>query len=527
MFAMPILAVFQLIPFLWQMFVAMAVSTGVSLLLARKQKGAKPAGKEDFDLPTAEEGRPYPVLFGCRRIRSPNAVSPLIQLYVKAKKKRSGIGSKTTVAHYYSVGLHLGICQANIDGIRQIWVADTCVWPVLNDPASQAADGQTLATIAAGECFGGYKREGGVSGPVHIQYGRSDQTLDSYLSAQLGADQPAYRGFTGVILALVYIGTLPQIKPWSFLGKRTDTLTDGSAMWYISKAAVGSEGDLNAIHILYELLTSRIVGLGKDTSLIGASFTAAADTCYEEGFGLSAVWDSASDEVEGLVQQIEAILDGKVYVDPATGKFEIGLVRADYDPEELEAFDESDFWVEQMPTSSPGKVPSKTIVHWHDRVACQSRPAVDDDIALLTRQGGRPVVQEFDYAAFVCSGELAGQIAAREQQQVSAMPKRLTLRALRTMAHLHETSVVKISYPALNIAGMIVRVVTIDRGSLADGGCVLEVVEDVFGQAYTTYGTPPAPGAAAAGESIQDRFLDDDGSSQLVFTTSSAENGPY
>jgi len=107
------------------------------------------------------------------------------------------------------------------------------------------------------------------------------------------------------------------------------------------------------------------------------------------------------------------------------------------------------------------------------------------------------------------------------------MPKCLTLRALRTMAHLHETSVVKISYPALNIASMIVRVVTIDRGALTDGGCVLEVVEDVFGQAYTTYGTPPAPGAAAAGESIQDRFLDDDGSSQIVFTTSSTENGPY
>ncbi len=238
------------------------------------------------------------------------------------------------------------------------------------------------------------------------------------------------------------------------------------------------------------------------------------------------MWDSASDDVEGLVQQIEAILDGKVYVDPATGKFEIGLVRADYDPEELEAFDEGDFWVEQMPTSSPGKVPSKTIVHWHDRVACQSRPAVDDDIALLTRQGGRPVVQEFDYAAFVCSGELAGQIAAREQQQVSAMPKRLTLRALRTMTHLHETSVVKISYPALNIASMIVRVVTIDRGSLTDGGCVLEVVEDVFGQAYTTYAPPPAPGAAAAGESIR-TVPRPTTALQIVFTTSSTENGPY
>ncbi|MEN6424007.1 MAG: hypothetical protein ABFE13_01490 [Phycisphaerales bacterium] len=526
MFSMPILAVFWLIPFMIKLAIAVAVSTGVSMLLAKKPQGAKPAGQEDFDLPTAEEGRPLPALFGCRRIRSPNAVSPLIDFYAKSKKKQSGT-SKVTVAHYYYIGLHLGVCQANIDGIRQIWVAETCVWPVLDDPDSQAADGQTLATIEAGECFGGYKREGGVLGPVHIQYGGAGQTLDSYLSAKLGADQPAYRGFTGVVLAFVYIGTVPQIKPWSFLGKRVDKLTDGSAMWYLSKAPVGSAGDLNAIHILYELLTSTVIGLGKDASLIGTSFIAAADICYTEGYGLSAVWDSASDDVEGLVQQIEAIIDGKVYVDPETGKFEIGLVRADYDPEELEAFDESDFWVEQMPASSPGKVPSKTVVYWHDRQTLESRPAYDDDIALLARQGGRPVIAELDYSAFVCSGDLAGKIAAREQQQVSAMPKSLTLRALRTMAHLHETDVIKISYPALNIASMIVRVVTIDRGSLGDGGCVLDVIEDVFGQSYTAYGTPPAAGAGTAGESMEDRFLDDDGSSQIVFTTSSTETGPY
>ncbi|MBN1853453.1 MAG: hypothetical protein JW829_12040, partial [Pirellulales bacterium] len=432
-----------------------------------------------------------------------------------------------TVAYLYSIGLHMGVCQANIDGIRQIWVADTCVWPTLDDPEDLAADGATTATIAAGNCFGGYKREGGVSGTVHIQYGGATQTLDSYLESRLGTDEPAYRGFTGVILALVYIGTMPQIKPWSFLGKRTDQLTDGSQMWYISKAPIGSDGDLNAIHIIYELLTSIIVGLGKDADSIGSSFLTAADTCYDEGYGLSCVWDSASDDVESMVQQIEGIIDGKVYVDPSTGKFEIGLVRDDYDAGSLEEFDESDFWVEQMATSSPGKVPSRTIVDWHDRVTLESRPAVDDDIALLARQGGHPIVQEFDYSAFVCSAELAGKIAAREQQQFSAMPKRLTLRALRTMAHLYETSVIRISYPALNIASMVVRVVTIDRGSLTEGECILEVVEDVFSQAYTTYGMPPSAGASEAGEELEDRFLDDEGYSEIVFTTSSTENGPY
>lgn len=34
----------------------------------------KPSGLEDFDLPTAEEGRPIQVLFGKKRMKGPNVV---------------------------------------------------------------------------------------------------------------------------------------------------------------------------------------------------------------------------------------------------------------------------------------------------------------------------------------------------------------------------------------------------------------------------------------------------------------------
>jgi hypothetical protein len=109
---------------------------------------------------------------------------------------------------------------------------------------------------------------------------------------------------------------------------------------------------------------------------------------------------------------------------------------------------------------------------------------------------------KLDYSDFVCSGSLATTIANREQQQLTAMPKRYTLHAMRTMAHLHETSVIEISYPDLNITSMIVRVVTIDRGSLTEGEIILETVEDVFGTVYTVFATPPAAGESTASETI-------------------------
>ncbi|KKK73980.1 hypothetical protein LCGC14_2888370, partial [marine sediment metagenome] len=54
-----------------------------------------------------------------------------------------------------------------------------------------------------------------------------DCISDSYLYNNLNGDTPvpipAFRGLLGIVLNQVRIGTSPYLKPWSFLGKRTDT----------------------------------------------------------------------------------------------------------------------------------------------------------------------------------------------------------------------------------------------------------------------------------------------------------------
>lgn len=500
-----------------------AASIAVSYATAKHPKGVEAAGASKFELPTAEENRPPSVVWGTRKVTSPNYISPILRF--QAIKKKHGHGSaRTTVAYYYKVSLHLAVAQAHLDGIIQIGVADTCLWPTLNDPTVYAAAGQTSATISASDCWGGYEREGGVGGSLNIQYGGDSQTTDAYLAAVL-ADQPAYRGFTGVVLKRMYIGTQAVIKPWWFVCRRRLLLSDGEAMWRITKAPIGTH-DLNAICVLYEILTSAVIGMGLAATRIGSSFTDAADLCYTEGYGVSAIWDWSPDTIHDMIGGIEQVIDGKLYLDPATGKFEIGLVRADYDPEDLESFDESDFWVESMAGSSPGLVPSVTRVLWYDRDTDQSRPAYARDLALLARQGGSPIVQELDLAAWVCDGDLAQQIADREQQQISCMPRTLVIRALRTMSHLHETSAVRITYAALNLTAVVFRVGTIDRGSLLEGECAITLIEDVFGAVYVTQAVPPGAGTAKAAETTTDEDIDD-GTLEAAASVASSETGPY
>lgn len=58
-------------PFLVQLLIGIALNV-VGYLLMPKPKGPKPEAVKDQEAPTAESGRPIPVIFGSITIQSPN-----------------------------------------------------------------------------------------------------------------------------------------------------------------------------------------------------------------------------------------------------------------------------------------------------------------------------------------------------------------------------------------------------------------------------------------------------------------------
>lgn len=59
---------------IWVQIAIMIVAAIVSYALAPKPPTPKPAALSDFDVPTAEEGRPIPVIFGTVWITGPNVL---------------------------------------------------------------------------------------------------------------------------------------------------------------------------------------------------------------------------------------------------------------------------------------------------------------------------------------------------------------------------------------------------------------------------------------------------------------------
>lgn len=58
---------------MWYVIVVI-ISVAISLALAPKPPQQKPPSLEDLEIPTAEQGRPIPVIFGVVRLKSPNIV---------------------------------------------------------------------------------------------------------------------------------------------------------------------------------------------------------------------------------------------------------------------------------------------------------------------------------------------------------------------------------------------------------------------------------------------------------------------
>jgi hypothetical protein len=54
--------------------VMLVASTVLQIVLAPRPPKPKPAALSDFEVPTAEEGRPIPVVFGTVMIKGPNVV---------------------------------------------------------------------------------------------------------------------------------------------------------------------------------------------------------------------------------------------------------------------------------------------------------------------------------------------------------------------------------------------------------------------------------------------------------------------
>lgn len=263
----------------------------------------------------------------------------------------------------------------------------------------------------------------------------------------------------------------------------------------LAAALLGGRLGMNPVHILYQVLTDPDWGMGYPAELIDdANFRTAANTLYAEGFGLSMKWVNQA-SIKAFTQTIADHVSMNYGQSRTTGKFEIQLLRQDYNVDDLPVFTKKDCRVVTYQRPAMTDTVNEIIVEYVDiDTGKEASTAPLQNLANIMAQG-RIVSQKLSFPGLPTNA-LATRAGMRELQSRSTPVWKMKL-------EMHRGKATKLKSGAPFVLDMldtplgvrvILRAVELNHGTTVDSLITADCVEDVFGMPSSAYvGEPTDP----------------------------------
>ncbi len=266
----------------------------------------------------------------------------------------------------------------------------------------------------------------------------------------------------------------------------------------LAAALLGGRLGMNPVHILYQVLTDPDWGMGYPTELIDdANFRTAANTLFAEGFGLSMKWVNQA-SIKAFTQTIADHVSMNYGQSRTTGKFEIQLLRQDYNVDDLPVFTKKDCRVVTYQRPAMTDTVNEIIIEYVDiDSGKEASTAPLQNLANIMAQG-RIVSQKLSFPGLPTNA-LATRVGMRELQSRSTPVWKMKL-------EMHRGKATKLKSGAPFVLDMldtplgvrvILRAVELNHGTTVDSLITADCVEDVFGMPSSSYvgepTEPPAP----------------------------------
>jgi hypothetical protein len=339
-----------------------------------------------------------------------------------------------------------------------------------------------------------------------------------------GAPDPA----SSVEAALAIIATLPPADIFGFNIALADTSAtalidntpvdgvpvippgDSQALVASLRGAFGNGPDMNPAHILRDCLTNRDWGLGYSGAEIGASFSAAAETLFAEGFGLSLLWQQDS-SIEEFIAGVLDHIDATLFIDRRTGLWEIRLIRADYVAATLPVFDETNVvdWG-RLGRRAPSDLINSVTVRFTDAWTDEPGAVSVTDTARVQAMG-EVIATTLDYPGIRYQG-LAVRVAERDLRALSVPLLTGEIVVNREGAGLGPGDVIRLRSARLGLEDIVMRISEIAQGDGRDNGIRLKLAEDVFALGATAIAggrMPAGTGVAAPPRALARRMVEE------------------
>jgi hypothetical protein len=395
-----------------------------------------------------------------------------------------GSSKAQTVGYRYYMDIHMGLGRGPLDELVEIRVADETAWS-----GSVTASGQIR--IDAPDLFGGDSGEGGIEGTLDVMMGEPTQGVHAKLQAMVGGLVSAFRGRATLFYSGLLSSMNPYPKAWKMRVRRALKGWDGD-VWYPERCVIALQDAngkpiraMNPAHIIYECLTNTQWSRGIPRSRIDdASFRAAADALYAEGFGLCLRWNRES-SVNEFIQTVVDHIGGARYIDRKTGLMVLKLIRDDYTVADLPLFtpDTGLLSITDDDNSSSASSANQVIVTWHDPVTDEDGTVRVNNLANIASTGS-VASSKVEYPGLPTQA-LAVRVASRDLRAFSAGVKRFKLQ-LDRRGWVYPGAAFRVSVPARGIANLVLRAGRVDEDEKT-GKITVTAVLDVFGLPATSY----------------------------------------
>ena len=389
-----------------------------------------------------------------------------------------GKASKPTIGFRHYMYLYMGESHSN-DYLAAVKVGGEAAW-------EGEFYGSGTINIQKPMLFGGDKKEGGIVGTLTVMQGEPTQVPLPYLQAQVPGPWPAGRGLCTTLFNGQVGAMNPYVKLWA---KRWGAFSAGwtTPVWQPDLIKIGR--GKNPMHILYQCFTDLDWGLGLSTNEIDdTSFVAAAQTLYDEGFGLCLPY-RRSTPIGEYIGIINNHVSGEWSTDPRTGKITYRLFRDDYDVDTLPLIDESNILkIESWQTPLLDASTNEVTVVGRNPITNKDFSATYQNLASVQAQG-RVIAAKKQFPG-LWNSDLLTRVAARETLAVSTLRSRIKLQVKRDLWGVKRGDVLALSWERKGIVRMPVRVLEVDEGTRTDSKIGLVVVQDLSGMAQTSYIAP-------------------------------------
>jgi hypothetical protein len=465
----------------WQFLVQLglyAAATGVQYHEERKARQRRIASgeREAVPAPYVTEDAPIPVVFGTAEVANANVIYRGRQRFID---EEWGLFADSDEQHWRYEDWYYAICQGPVTS----WQSRYGDFALTTTPLATGSTEYSLTP--AGQDGNRYYHQ------LRVYPGSLTQTSAGLLLYR-------HQGLCYAAVSAHAVGgsgdARPDLQPMSFTVTRRDerNISTGintwvqGVQWQSTSAAIGD--DMNPAHIIREVLTDPVWGMSlDDTAIDDVSFLAAANTLVAEGFGLSFIWSGQSSAAE-FIQDVLRHIDGLLYVEPATSKFTLRLLRQGSNT--LHDLTDPGIIIGPPTYTRPGyrELPNKVTVTYSSRALSRERMAQAGNSARISQFG--EIISTFAYPG-IHSDAVAAMVAGRDLQRLSSPLARVSISTTWTAGQgIRPGDRVSWAWSPYGIASMNLRVLGVEYGSLSEAVVTLDCIEDVYAGTLPIFGAP-------------------------------------